>query len=810
MNPLSKNALLPLLVTFLILVPCWRSEPAQLGTESASTLREQARSVLAQTSGRLEVPGLEQPVEVLRDSWGVPHIYAKSQHDLFFAQGFVAAQDRLWQLDLWRRKAEGRLAEILGPAAVERDRYARLLRYRGDMEVEWKSYSPDARQIVEAFAQGINAYIALLGDNLPLEFKLLGLRPEAWKPEVCLSRLAAYPLAGNAELDLLRAELVHRLGAERAAQLLPPDPPQAFQVPAGLSLEGIDPSLIAGLEAAAGRVELPAPEGSNNWALAGARTETGKPILANDPHRELTLPSLRYIVHLVGPGWNAIGAGEPALPGISIGHNQRIAFGLTVFAADQQDVYVETLRASDPTLYADPTSSTGWSKLVMLEEEIRVRGEPQPRRVQLKFTRHGPVIHEDATRQRAYVLRWVGTEPGTAGYLAGLAISRAQNWREFRRALERWKLPPENFVYADIEGNIGYQASGLVPNRVRGDGLLPVLGSSNQDEWRGFRRLNELPHEFNPARHYVATANHKVLVVGERRVFGFDWSSPYRIDRIREVLNLAQGHTVSDSQRLQADVASLPARELLKLLDQIPSENPRRAEALGLLRTWDAVLEKESAAAVLYEVWLAKLREAVFRPQLPDDLWQHARASFSLPTLLRALRESDPAFFGSGSQPRRNQVLAQSLDDAIAELESKQGPEMSHWRWGALHTAEFKHPLASTPARAQALNRGPVERAGDANSVNSTSGASFRQTHGASFRQTHGASFREVIDLEDWDRSLASNVPGQSGQPESPHYDDLLELWARDSHFPLLYSRDAVEKNSRERLLLVPAGQRKD
>ena len=538
----------------------------QAGIEA---LRTQARAALSQTSGELKLAGLRLPVEVLRDSWGVPHIYAKTQEDLFFAQGFVAAQDRMWQLELWRRKAEGRLAELLGPAAVERDRYARLLRYRGDWEAEWRSYSPDARAILESFVRGINAYLAAIGDRLPIEFQLLGIRPEPWTPEVCVSRLAAYPMTGNAEHELLRAEIVARLGPEHAAQLFPTDPARVPRPAEGFSLEGLDSRALQGL-VQAGRdinsddfgavlqaADSPAavlagvqslspdgaphdPEGSNNWAVAGARTRSGKPILANDPHRALLLPSLRYIVHLVAPGWDVVGAGEPALPGVSIGHNQRIAFGLTVFAADQQDIVVERTHPDDPDLYFDPGIRGNWRKMDVSEEEFRVRGEAQPRRVRLKFTRHGPVIYEDLGRRRAFVLRWAGTEPGTAGYLAGLAISRAQNWQEFRTGLERWKIPPENFVYADVEANIGYQAAGLVPAREKGDGLLPVPGDTQEFDWHGFLKLDDLPHEFNPARGFVATANHNALPPDERRMIGFEWSPPYRVDRIREVLGAAR------------------------------------------------------------------------------------------------------------------------------------------------------------------------------------------------------------------------------------------------------------------------------
>ncbi|MBI1738062.1 MAG: penicillin acylase family protein, partial [Acidobacteria bacterium] len=515
---------------------------AQQEKSAAEALREQARAALAQTSGELKIAGLKQPVEIIRDAWGVPHIYAQTQEDLFFAQGFVVAQDRLWQLDLWRRKAMGELAEVQGPDAVERDRFARLLRFRGDWRAEWMSYSADTKPIVESFVRGINAYIATIGDNLPVEFKLTGTRPGKWTPEVVVSRMAAYPMTGNASRELLRAMVVRELGAERTAELFPTDPPRVTRPEKGLSLEGMDTSVTAGLERAAGEVSFDGDwrdlEGSNNWTIAGAKTKSGKPILANDPHRALLLPSLRYIVHLVGPGWDVIGAGEPALPGVSIGHNKRIAFGLTIFAADQQDIVVETT-LTDGVHYQLAPHLSVIPQMEVIEETIRVKGETQPRTVQLKFTQNGPVIFEDAKRHRAYVLRWVGKEPGTAGYLAGLAISRARNWLEFREALKRWKLPPENFVYADVDGNIGYQAAALVPNR-KCDGLLPVRGDSTTCDWNGWLTLDDLPREYNPTGKFFATANNNTLPAAEKKLIGFEWSTAYRVERVREVLAATQ------------------------------------------------------------------------------------------------------------------------------------------------------------------------------------------------------------------------------------------------------------------------------
>ncbi|HEX6864112.1 MAG TPA: penicillin acylase family protein, partial [Thermoanaerobaculia bacterium] len=350
----------------------WLLALAVLPSGCASSLRRQAEAALAQTSGRLAVAGLSRPVTVLRDTWGIPHIYAETQDDLFFAQGFVAAQDRLFQMEIWRRTAEGRLAEILGPAAVERDRMARLLRYRGDMDAEYASYAPDARQIIESFVRGVNAYIETVRDRLPVEFELAGFRPEPWTPEVCLSRVSALGVTGYAQMEVMRGILIRELGAEAAAELVPPDPKVPMEVPPGIDLKELGPEILAGFQAAGERVSFAARNGSNNWVVDGTLSATGLPLLANDPHRALAAPSLRWMVHLVGPGWNVIGAGEPALPGVAAGHNDRVAFGFTIVGIDQQDLYAEETHPEDPHRYR---YQGRWETMRIEREVIRVKGE---------------------------------------------------------------------------------------------------------------------------------------------------------------------------------------------------------------------------------------------------------------------------------------------------------------------------------------------------------------------------------------------------------------------------------------------------
>ena len=756
------------------------------GGSQDSPLREEARQVLARTAGTMKLRGLEKPVTVIRDEWGIPHIYAETQADLFFAQGFVAAQDRLWQMDLWRRVGEGRLAEVVGKGAVERDRFARLLRYRGDMEAEWKSYAPDARPIIESFVAGVNAWIAETGDRQPIEFRLAGYRPEAWTPEVCLTRMAGYVMTRNAPMEVLRAQLAHQYGVKFVDEWIEADPPRRLEIPPGLDLAGLEPRILVAANAAGGPVSFNPSDGSNNWVVDGSMTASGKPLLANDPHRTIALPSLRYLVHLVGPGWNVIGAGEPTLPGVAAGHNERVAFGFTIVGIDQQDIYVEELNPANPNEYR---YRGRWEKMRIEREQIRVKGEAQPREVELKFTIHGPVIHEEAGRHRAYALRWVGSEPGTAGYLASLTLNRVQNWPEFLKAMERWKVPSENLIYADVEGNIGWVAAGLTPIRRNWSGMIPVPGASGEYEWEGFLPVSELPQSFNPARHYIATANHNILPQGYTKQLGYEWANPIRYQRIDEVLRRpGVKYTVADFERLQHDEMSLPARQLIEVLKASRIEDPELQPYLRLLREWDGQLGRDSGAAALFEIWLTRLPEAVFRRRVSAEQWSQIASRLPIERVIAALK---------GGQ--ETAAIAQSLTTAVSQARRRLGDDVSLWRWGRLHRAPFNHPLANDEARRELLNLPDIERGGDGNTVNNTSGANFRQTH--------GASFREILDVSDWDRSVATNAPGQSGQPGSRHYDDLLKLWAKGQYFPLLYSRQRVEASAKQRLLLQPGRQ---
>ncbi|MBM4185923.1 MAG: penicillin acylase family protein [Gemmatimonadetes bacterium] len=754
---------------------------------AAQSLLDSARSRLAVIDGRVVVAGLDSAVEVRRDRWGVPHIYAKTVHDLFFAQGYVAAQDRLWQMEMWRRQGEGLLSEVLGPGTFERDRFARLFKYRGDMDREWTSYAPDAKAIVSAFVGGINAYVRQVRARPPIEFDLMGFRPGLWSPTAPLQRMAALSMTGNALNEVDRANLVRIYGKAKVEALFPLDPARSLDPAPGLDLEGIDLSSLGAAAQMYGGIPYQRLDGSNNWVVSGRRTKSGKPLLANDPHRAITLPSLRYLTHLVGPGWNVIGAGEPALPGVAGGHNERIAFGFTIVGMDQQDVYVERLgpcpNAATRRCYFHQNA---WKPLIVFRDTIPVKGEA-PRIVDLEFTEHGPIVQIDSTGARAFVIRFVGTEPGTAGYLAQISINRARDWRTFKEASYRWRLPTENMVYADADGNIGWIAAGLNPIR-SWSGLLPVPGDG-RFEWRGFLPFSRLPQTLNPASGIIATANHNILPPGYRHQLNYEWATPYRADRIKEVLSRRRDWSRADFEGLQHDEFSRPAAALVPQLLGAARRRNASNPALTLLGNWDFVMRKDGAEPLVYTAWLRALMPMVFQSRLGDGGGRQRGREWDLPLLIKLIQQPD-AGFGPRPQAGRDSLLIAALDRGLAALTTEFGGEVSTWRWGLAHVARFRHPLAA------AFDLASPSRGGDDNTVNMTGGSGWLQTS--------GASYRGIFDTANWDNSVATSVPGQSGQPGSPFYDNLLPLWGQQRYFPLVYSRQAVEDATAHTLWLDP------
>ena len=737
--------------------------------QKTDRLNEMAVAALAQIEGELAVPGLKAPVEVLRDRWGVPHIYARSTADLYFAQGYVVAQDRLWQMEMWRRSAEGRLAEVLGPGALSRDRQARLLKYRGPVdEQEFAAYHPEARGIMSAFVAGVNASIAhaTASNRLPIEFVVTGIRPEPWSVDTLLLRQNSF---GDATSELQLARSVAQLGAEEANRRRNPDPWEELTVPSGLDVRLIDEDVLASTRAA-GPMPRPAvlpqfasiaggsaggiPEGavrepgSNNWVLSGALSATGKPVVANDPHREVVLPSLRYIVHLNAPGWNVTGASEPPFVGVAIGHNERIAWGLTIVGTDQHDVYVEEL---NPANGNEVRFQGKWEPLRTVREEIAVKGSA-PDVIELRFSRHGPIFHVDRANNRAYALKSALHERGTAPYLAGLRLSQVRDCKAFLDAAYYWNSPSENLICGDVDGNISWQASALTPSRKGWSGRLPVPGTGAY-EWQGFRR--DLPRELNPARGFIATANHNIQPKGYTPPLMFKTAGGQfeRITRLLQLIQPGRTYTLEDHAKWQHDAYSLRAAADLPRFKGWTAADPEVEKARAEIAAWDAVYTRDSRAAALYETWRSGGGAGRGRGGAPPA---------GLP------------------DPTREQVEAR-LKSAIASLAESQGSDPSQWRWGRMHTRSFPHPFLA------AFDLPTVERSGGAGTV-----------------AADGASYREIFDVANWDRSLVINTPGQSGQPGSPYYANLLQEWADNRYFNLAFSRAAVDRVASHKLTLRP------
>jgi penicillin amidase len=529
--------------------------------------------------------------------------------------------------------------------------------------------------------------------------------------------------------------------------------------------------------------------------VAASRSATGRPILANDPHREHSVPSLRYIVGLSMPGFSAIGAGEPALPGISIGHNGTIAFGLTIFNVDQEDLYVYALNPADPNQYR---YKDGWETMRTVKEKVQVKGEGD-REVELKFTRHGPVIHVDAGNNRAFAVRSIWFEPGTSAYFGSSDYMTAKDWNGFLTAMRRWGAPSENQVYADTKGNIGWVAAGRTPKRVNYDGLMPVPGDGRY-EWQGFLSADDLPKIYRPSQGWFATANQMNLPPDypvKERMVGFEWADSARWQRIVEVLSANSKMTLADAMDLQNDDTAMLARRLLTLVKPLNSDDANVQKGLALLRKWDARDTVDSAAAAVFEVWIANhLAPALLKVAAPKAADIIAPEASNISAIVGFLETPDASL----SPSARDDVLRESIGKAVAEVTQKLGEDATFWRWGSLHVAQFDHalmPLADK-ATASQLVVGPLAFGGAGNVPRA---ATYRKSD---YRLISGASFRMVLDVGQWDASRTINSPGQSGDPFSAHYRDMAPLWAAGKYVPLLYSRPAVEAAAAEAIALIP------
>jgi penicillin amidase len=768
----------------------------------------------------IAVAHLKKPVEVLIDHWGVPHVYAANEPDLFFAQGFTVARDRLFQMDLWRRRGLGQLAEVFGPAFVEQDKASRLFLYRGDMKKEWAVYGAGTEDMFRQFTSGINAYIDWLDahpDAMPFEFKYLHYKPAHWTADDAV-RIRSYSYAYNLTDEVARAKIACAADLTVDELRFKLEPPWRTRIPAGLDPclpkdvlnvyelatqpVNFTPKSLQAYDNRPGArpddtLAAPVPGESNNWAIAAAKSASGHAILASDPHLEYVEPSVRYLIDLNAPNLHVIGANRPISPGVSLGHNDWIAFAHTSFPVDQEDLYVYEMNRANPEQYK---YQGRWESLRVLREEIRVKGQPTIP-VELKFTRHGPLIYVEKDRNRAFAVRTMRLEPGTSPYFPSAQHMRSRNFEEYKRSVDRWGTPSLNHVYADLRGNIGWAPRGFAPIRPNWDGLLPVPGDGRY-EWAGHLAGKHFPSSYNPSSGYITTSNEMNLPpdypYAERKL-GFEWSFPFRHQRIDEVLSGLTLVSIEDSMQLQNDLVSIPARRLLTLLKPLSGDDATTEAALDLLRGWNAAEDSDSAQAALYEVWFSRHLTQAFKQAVLSNAAAALFESPSTTVLLDALENPEIRFAGNAIQ-QRDRLLLSSLASAYHEMESLQGSSSKDWRWGGLHHNLSEHPLSAVvdAATREHVNVGPLERAGGPYTPNA---AHYRP---ADFRDTGGPSVRIVIDLGNWDNSRAVNHPGQSGDPDSAHYRDLTPLWQKGEYFPLLYSRKAVEGATERRIRLKP------
>lgn len=788
------------------------------------------RRPLPKTDGALPLPGLSAPVQVFRDRWGVPHIYAATRDDMFTAQGFVHAQERLWQMEFQRRLAAGALSELFGELTLDTDRYMRILGFARVARREAELLDPETRAALAAYVRGVNAFLGQRRLRLPIECALLRHRPQPWEigDVLLLAKLMALQLSSNWQQELLNARILAAVGEERAAALDPvyrADHP--LIVPPGATYgAGAGDAALTLADAARRFLHDGAGQGSNSWAVAPARSSGGAALLANDPHLSVALPSVWFENHLSGGDLHVTGVSFPGAPGVVIGHNEQIAWGLTNGTNDVQDLYIERFDASDPSglRYA---WRDGWEQAERFDEAIAVRGRAEPHIERVTVTRHGPLLGAlagDAPTMAAtsgtgrqptadvahelIALRWTALEPGTT-IASILQIGAATSWESFRVALSRFTVPPQNVTYADVRGNIGYALAGRVPVRARGDGRLPVPGWSGEYEWIGNIPAADLPHAFNPSDGMVVTANNQI--VGDEYPYPFpcEWLNGYRAARIRELLEQSATHDAETFARIHTDVRSLPGLELAALAARLPATSPLAEAARGALATWDGDLAPDSIGAAIYDRLRERLLNAVFA-ELGGALdltvgiggfaGMPARDYLrrSLPRVLAALAADDATLLGAGRawQP----LLAEIWGATLAELRADLGDDVTLWRYGKIHQVTLRHPLGAVPGLARIFNRGPFATGGDVDTV--CMGHLPRVYAGAPFYVA--PSYRQICDTGDWNRSQSIHATGQSGHPGSRRYDSFVRPWLRGQYHPMPWSRSAVEEVIEHRLRLVP------
>ena len=747
-------------------------------------------------TGQLDLPGLSGPVTVTRDRWGVPHIVAeKSDADAVEALGFVHGQDRLWQMEFQRRVAQGRLSEVLGKAALDQDKFLRTWGFERAAQSILPALSPRSRELVRAYTRGVNAAIAQ--NRLPLEFRILGFKPEPWTDvdSVSWSKLLAYDLGGNWDDELLGAQVAQQLGSSALGEVMPPYPDSAptilsagelqtgAQRPAPSSSARLPTVTLRRLEAqlaaarSLGFVNVPG-KGSNDWVIGGQHTVSGKPILADDPHLALSAPMLWYLADLKGPGLHSIGATLPGLPAVVIGRNDRLAWGVTNVNPDVQDLYIEPADA----------------KLTTRTEIIKVKGEPDVN-LTVAESVHGPVISgvsgDAAAVGPRVALRWTALAPGDTTLDAFLGLNYARNWTDFTSALKFYVAPSQNFVYADLDGNTGYYAPGKVPIRQgKGwDGSLPIQGDG-QHEWTGFIPFGDLPHTYNPADGLIVTANNKVVpdsypyFLANNR----NWAEPYRAERITQLLTAKDKLTVDDVKATQLDTVSLVWRDLKPYLLAARPDGDLSTRALDLLKGWDGDERADAVPPLIFEAWLMQLQT------LAQDELKNTGHVNSL-AVLNALKSQSQLCAVSG-QGDCAAWLTRSLKAAVTDLSARLGADPAQWVYGKLHQVASDHQaFGGVKAIGWLFNRHAPTSGG-------TDTVDVARPDPGSYLQTHAPSYRQIIDFSDLNKSLFVGTLGQGGNPIGPHYADQMRMWISGDYIPM--SSDPADWGRTRVLELTP------
>ena len=763
-------------------------------------------------------------IDIVRDVDGVPHIFAGSPDDAYFALGFAHAQDRLWQLEMHRRIAAGRMAEILGPNALDTDRFMRTLGVRRNAEAILPNLAPDVQQSLQAYADGINAYLDQRSGPLPPEFVITGApAPERWRPadSIAWETMMAWDLGANWTQELMRMRLAQKLSLAQINELLPPypgDPVLATRDYTGWyrSLAGT----VAQLSSAASTAPPGLVEGmgSNNWVVSGASTVSGKPLLANDPHLGLTAPGLWYLAHLSAPGLEVIGASLPGLPGIVLGHNDRVAWGFTNTASDVQDLYVEEVDATNPDRYRTPD---GWADFGSRVEKIRVKGQPEVQ-LTVRSTRHGPVITGAApivarsgvdARRNVIAFAWTALRPDDRSIQGAMRFNTARDWTQFLAAASDFNAPQQNVVYADTEGNIGFVAPGRVPLRHPDNdlhGLAPAPGWEARYDWQGFIPFDQLPRSYNPANGRIVTANHKITPPGYRPFLTSEWSLPYRAERINALLDAAGKHSVAGFAAIQYDHVSLAARDLLPRLRTTQAGSPAATDALRLLATWDGAMDIDRPEPLIFSAWMREFSRRLMLAPLGADLMRdYFDQRNAQPLLIAVLKNApgrshwctvppDGALAGAADCAT---LLSITLETTLSALGKQYGGVPGSWRWGKAHLAVMEHrPFGKVPGLSPLFDIAePVS--GDGYTVNA-SRYGFRDTQ-APFVSRHGPGLRAVYDLANLDNSRFIASTGQSGNRLSPLYANYAQRWSAGQSIPMLTRRADIEKNRLGSLTLV-------